>query len=137
MITTTTRTSFVALEALSGSSCYPNIDYRTLRHQDTSDPHETLRHRCYNVSRHFGTSAEVDTKSLQTLQHRIEEKLGQFGLWTIPTRYSSTGDSASSWCRSVRTLWHQVCSAEMSCGRNVRLSEITLRKLITRKYFCN
>ena len=64
--------------------------YRTLRQQDTSDPHETLQHRCRSVSRHFGTKNMVrDTsalvpKCLKTLRPQIEESRdtsapGQFG----------------------------------------------------------
>ena len=52
--------------------------YRILRHQNTSDPHETLP-KCFK------------TQCRSDLRHRIEEKSGHFGPRTIPTRHSSTG----------------------------------------------
>jgi len=59
-----------------------------------------------SATRHFGPAR--DTSALVPLRHRIEEKSGHFGHRTIPTRHSSTGDSAETWCQSVRALRHQV-----------------------------
>ena len=66
-----------------------HFGHKTLRHQNTSDPHETLR-------------------------HQIDEKSGHFGPRTIPTRHSYTGDSAERWCRNV--LWPK-CPAPVAAAR--------------------
>jgi len=57
---------------------------RTLRLQDTSDPHETPRHQ--NMLRTI--SALVPKCLIKTLRHRIEEKSEHFGPRTIRTRHS-------------------------------------------------
>ena len=75
--------------------------YRTLRYQDTSDPHETLqrpsqRHCCTKkrATRHFGIRS---TKSRDTLDP------GQFRHDTAPPVIRLKVGAEVSWCRNV--LW--------------------------------
>jgi len=103
------------------------IGYRTLRPQDTSDPHETLRHRCRNVSRHFGTKTWFET-----LRNWCRNVLRHFGtrwrkIWTL--RHQDNWDETlRHWCRSVLrgkvgTLRHQDNSNEtlgLKCLKTLR-----------------
>jgi len=73
--------------------------------------HKTLRHRLKTIlhqkrgTRHFGIRS---TKSRDS---------GQFGPRKIPTRHSSTGDSTSSWCRSVLVPKYLVAEVSGSQGK--------------------
>ena len=59
-----------------GTHCMPHNGYRTLRPQDTSDPHETLRHRCRSV---FQDTSAPKTR-FETLRHWYRSVLRHFGI---------------------------------------------------------
>jgi len=77
-----------------------HFGHKTLRHQDTSDPHETLQHRLKTLvhqkrgTRHFGIRS---TKSRDTFDP------GQFRQDTAPPVIWLKLGAEVSWCRNV--LW--------------------------------
>jgi len=87
-----------------------HFGHKTLRHQDTSDPHETLQHRLKTLlhqkpgTRHFGIRS---TKSRDTLD------LGQFRQNTAPPLIRLKVGAEVSWCRNV--LWPK-CPAPQAPG---------------------
>jgi len=86
-----------------------HIGHKTLRHQDTSDPHETFQHRLKTFlhqncgTRHFSIRS---TKSWDTLDQ------GQFWQDTAPPVMRLKVGAEVSWCRSV--LWPK-CPAPGQC----------------------
>ena len=72
-----------------------HFGHKTLRPHGTTDPHETLRHRCRSVLRHFGTKSQ---------------KMGHFGTRTNGTRHFGTGAEVSKDTSAPmrRTLRHQI-----------------------------